>query len=133
MKAIEYAIPSIEILDAHLEEPRQIFDTICDNGAAAGIILGGQIIKPFDVDLRWVSGALYRNTDIEETGVAMGVLGHPAMAVAWLANKLAPFDVTLEPGHMVLSGSFVRPVWAAKGDTIRADFGDLGALSVQFV
>ena len=70
---------------------------------------------------------------LEETGLAAGVLGHPAMAVAWLANKLAPFDVTLEPGHMLLSGSFTRPVWAKKGDTLHADFGPLGSVAVQFV
>jgi 2-oxo-hept-3-ene-1,7-dioate hydratase len=85
------------------------------------------------VDLRWVSGLLSRNSEIEETGVAAGVLGHPAMGIAWLANKVGGFGTTLEPGHVVLAGSFTRPVWAHKGDTLRADFGALGAISVQFV
>jgi 2-oxo-hept-3-ene-1,7-dioate hydratase len=133
MRATEYVVPSIEIIDARVDEPRKIFDTVADNGAAAGIILGGRPIRPSDMDLRMVPGVLYRNAGIEETGVACGVLGHPAMGIAWLANKLAPFDVTLEPGHIMLSGSFVRPVWAQKGDTIRADFGELGSVSVQFV
>ena len=75
---------------------------------------------------------MYRNTDIEETGVAIGVLGHPAMGIAWLANKLGAHGVGLEPGHIVLSGSFVRPVWAEPGDTLRADFGELGVVSVGF-
>ena len=65
--------------------------------------------------------------------VAAGVLGHPALGIAWLANKVAPFGTVLEPGHVVLSGSFTRPVWAAKGDTLHADFGPLGSLAVQFV
>jgi 2-oxo-hept-3-ene-1,7-dioate hydratase len=133
MRATEYVIPSIEIIDARVDEPRKIFDTIADNGAAAGIVLGGRPVRPFDVDLARVGGALYRNTDIEETGVACGVLGNPAMGVAWLANKLAPFGTVLEPGHMMLSGSFVRPVWAEPGDTLRADFGELGSVSVRFV
>jgi 2-oxo-hept-3-ene-1,7-dioate hydratase len=60
-------------------------------------------------------------------------LGHPAMGVAWLAKKLARFDKALKPGHIVLSGSFTRPVWAQKGDTLRADFGKLDAVSVQFI
>ena len=80
-----------------------------------------------------IPGILSKNADIEETGVACGVLGHPAMGVAWLANKLAEFDVTLQPGHMMLSGSFVRPVHAEAGDVIRADFGDLGSVTAQFV
>lgn len=133
LRATEWVVPSIEIIDARVTEPRKIFDTVADNGAAAGLVLGGRPVRPEDVDLRWVGAIFYRNSEIEETGLAAGVLGHPAMAVAWLANKLAPFDVTLEPGHMLLSGSFTRPVWAAKGDTLHADFGPLGSVSVQFV
>jgi 2-keto-4-pentenoate hydratase len=61
-----------------------------------------------DVDLRWVGGIMMRNSEIEETGVAAGVLGHPAMGVAWLANKLGAHGVALEAGHLVLAGSFTR-------------------------
>lgn len=132
LRATEYVVPSIEIIDARVQNPRKIFDTVADNGAAAGLVLGGRPVKPEDVDLRWVGAMFYRNSEIEETGLAAGVLGHPAMAIAWLANKLAPFDVTLEPGHMMLSGSFTRPVWANKGDTLHADFGPLGGVAVHF-
>jgi 2-oxo-hept-3-ene-1,7-dioate hydratase len=55
------------------------------------------------------------------------------MGVAWLANKVGQFGTSLEAGHLVLAGSFTRPVWAQKGDTLRADFGPLGSLAVQFV
>ncbi|WP_172292083.1 2-oxo-hept-4-ene-1,7-dioate hydratase [Pseudoruegeria sp. HB172150] len=133
MRATEWVVPSIEIIDARVTEPRRIFDTVADNGAAAGIVLGGRPVRPEDVDLRWVGAVFYRNSEIEETGIAAGVLGHPAMAIAWLANKLGPFGTTLEPGQLMLSGSFTRPVWAAKGDTLHADFGPLGAVAVQFV
>jgi 2-oxo-hept-3-ene-1,7-dioate hydratase len=133
LRATDYVVPSIEIIDARVQNPRKIFDTVADNGAAAGLVLGGRPVRPQDVDLRWVGALFYRNGEIEETGLAAGVLGHPAMAIAWLANKLAPFDVTLEPGHMMLSGSFTRPLWAQKGDTLHADFGPLGGVAVQFV
>ncbi|MGX1098104.1 fumarylacetoacetate hydrolase family protein [Amorphus sp. MBR-141] len=133
LRATEYVVPSIEIIDARVQNPRKIFDTVSDNGAGAGIVLGGRPVKVDEVDLRWVGAIFYRNSEIEETGIAAGVLGHPAMAIAWLANKLAPFDVTLEPGHLMLSGSFTRPVWAEKGDTLHADFGPLGSVAVQFV
>lgn len=133
LRATEYVVPAIEIIDARVQNPRKIFDTVADNGAAAGLVLGGRPVRPMDVDLRWVSGMLYRNADIEETGVAAGVLGHPALAIAWLANKVGRFGTVLEPGRVMLSGSFIRPVWAKKGDTLRADFGSLGSLSVQFV
>lgn len=133
MRATEYIVPSIEIIDARVDEPRKIYDTIADNGAGAGIVLGGRPFRPHDVDLRMAPGILYRNTAIEETGLSCAVMGHPANAVAWLANKFSSLGYALEPGQLLLAGSFVRPVWAEVGDTIRADFGELGSVAVQFV
>ncbi|WP_439574743.1 2-oxo-hept-4-ene-1,7-dioate hydratase [Phreatobacter sp.] len=133
LRATEWVVPSIEIIDARIQNPRKIEDTVADNGAAAGIVLGGRPVRPDAIDLRWVGAIFYRNAEIEETGIAAGVLGHPAMAIAWLANKVGRFGTVLEPGHLMLSGSFTRPVWAAKGDTLHADFGPLGSVSVQFV
>jgi 2-oxo-hept-3-ene-1,7-dioate hydratase len=133
LRATEYVVPAIEIVDARLQDQRKIFDTISDNGAAAGIVIGGRPVGPLDVDLRWVGGIMYKNSEIEETGVAAGVLGHPALGVAWLANKLGQHGVPLEPGHIVLAGSFTRVVFAHKGDTLHADFGPLGGIAVQFM
>ncbi|MFS9605977.1 2-oxo-hepta-3-ene-1,7-dioic acid hydratase, partial [Klebsiella pneumoniae] len=76
-----------------------------------------------ELDLRWISALLYRNGGIEETGVAAGVLTHPANGVAWLANKLAPSDVQLEAGPMLLGGSFTRPVPARTGETFHVAYG----------
>jgi 2-oxo-hept-3-ene-1,7-dioate hydratase len=133
LRATEYVVPAIEIVDARLQDPRKIVDTVADNGAAAGIVIGGRPVGPLDLDLRWVGGIMYKNSEIEETGVAAGVLGHPALGVAWLANKLAAHGVALEAGHLVLAGSFTRVVFAHKGDTLHADFGALGGIAVQFV
>ena len=133
LRATEYVVPAIEIVDARMQDPRKIFDTVADNGAAAGIVIGGRPVGPMDVDLRWVGGIMYKNSEIEETGVAAGVLGHPALGVAWLANKLGTHGVALEPGH---SCSRARsPAWCSrnKGDTLHADFGPLGGIAVQFV
>lgn len=133
LRATDYVVPALEIVDARLVDPRKIQDTIADNAAGAGLVLGGRPVKPMDVDLRWVGGLMYRNSEIEETGVAAGVLGHPAMGVAWLANKLGQHGVGLEAGHVVLAGSFTRVVYARKGDTLFGDFGPLGSVCVQFV
>ena len=133
MRATEYVVPAMEIVDARVQNPRTIFDTVADNGAAAGLVIGGRPLKPFDVDLRWVGGALYRNADIEETGLALGVMGHPAMGIAWLANRFGHHGISLPQGQIMLAGSFIRPIWAKKGDTVHADFGPLGGLAVQFV
>ncbi len=133
LRATAYVVPALEIVDARLQDPRKIFDTVSDNGAAAGIVVGGRPVGPMDVDLRWVGGIMYRNAEIEETGVAAGVLGHPALGVAWLANKIGQHGTALEPGHLVLAGSFTRVVYARKGDTLHADFGRLGGIALQFV
>ena len=97
LDATDWVIPALEIIDARLHHvdpetkiTRKVFDTISDNAANAGVILGGRAIRPLDLDIRTISGVLYRNGVIEESGVAAAVLNHPAKGVAWLANKLAP-------------------------------------------
>ena len=140
LAATDHVVPAIEIIDARIEQfdrhskaMRKVFDTISDNAANAGIVTGGRPVKPDAVDLRWVSALLYKNGVIEESGVAAAVLDHPANGVAWLANKLAPWDECLEAGEVVLAGSFTRPVAAVAGDTFRADYGPLGSISFRFV
>jgi 2-oxo-hept-3-ene-1,7-dioate hydratase len=110
----------IERVDPVTKSTRKIFDTIAEN---AGIVLGGRPLRPLDADLRWIGALCYRNGQLEETGLAAGVLNHPATSVAWLANKIAPHG--LEPGQVVLAGSFIRPIETRKGDTIQADYGPM--------
>ncbi|HSV58098.1 MAG TPA: 2-oxo-hepta-3-ene-1,7-dioic acid hydratase [Variovorax sp.] len=140
LAATDYVVPAIEIIDARIEQfdrhtkaPRKVFDTIADNAANAGIVLGGRPVKPDAVDLRWVGALLSKNGVIEETGLAAAVLNHPAAGVAWLANKLAPWDEFLEAGEVVLAGSFTRPTPAQPGDTFHADYGPLGSIAFRFM
>jgi len=139
LAATDYVVPAIEIIDArieqfdrHTKQMRRVFDTIADNAANAGIITGGRPVKPDAVDLRWVGALLHKNGVIEESGIAAAVLNHPATGVAWLANKLAPWDECLEPGEVVLGGSFTRPTSALPGDTFHADYGPLGSIAFRF-
>ena len=139
LAATDYVVPAIEIIDARIEQfdrhtkaPRKVFDTIADNAANAGIVMGGRPIRPMDADLRWIGALCYRNGQLEETGLAAGVLNHPATSVAWLANKIAPNGLALEAGQVVLAGSFIRPIEARKGDTIQADYGPYGSVSCYF-
>ncbi len=139
LSATDYVVPAIEIIDARIlrfdpqtRASRKVYDTISDNAANAGVILGGRPMRPDAVDLRWVGAMLHRNGVIEETGLAAGVLGQPAMGVAWLANKLASYGERLEPGQIMLAGSFTQPVLANRGDTFHADFGPMGSISVRF-
>ncbi|MNG24943.1 2-oxopent-4-enoate hydratase [compost metagenome] len=95
-------------------------------------MLGGRPVKSDAVDLRWVGAMLSKNGVIEETGLAAAVLNHPATGVAWLANKLAPWDEFLAAGEVVLAGSFTRPTPARPGDTFHADYGPLGSIGFRF-
>ncbi|MBS0580515.1 MAG: 2-oxo-hepta-3-ene-1,7-dioic acid hydratase [Proteobacteria bacterium] len=139
LRATAYVTPALEIIDARIERldretraPRKVFDTIADFAANAGVVVGGHRARPDALDLRWVGALLSRNEVVEETGLAAGVLNHPATGVAWLANKIAPYGEQLERGDLVLSGSFTRPVEVAAGDRLQADFGRLGGIAVRF-
>jgi 2-oxo-hept-3-ene-1,7-dioate hydratase len=134
LRATEYVTPALEVLNSHIElEGRTIVDTISDNAAYGGMVLGGTPKRPDDVDLRWISALLYRNETIEETGVAAGVLGHPGVGVAWLANKLAQHGAGLGAGEIVLAGSFTRPMWVSRGDSVVCDYGTMGSIACRFV
>ncbi len=139
LRAAEWVTPAVEIIDARIEQfdreskaPRKVFDTISDFAANAGIVLGGRPVRPSEVDLRWAGAMLFKNGVIEETGLGAAVLGHPAMGIAWLANKIAPWDERLEAGDVVLAGSFTRPVTALAGDSFHVDYGRLGTLGFRF-
>ena len=140
LNATDYVVPALELIDARIEQfcrhtkaPRKVFDTIADNAANAGIVMGGRPMKVDAVDWRWAGALLYKNGVIEESGLGAAVLNHPANGVVWLANKLAAHDEGLAAGEIVLGGSFTRPVACAAGDTFHADYGPLGSISVRFV
>lgn len=133
LRATEYVVPALEILSSRIEmEGRTIVDTISDNAALGAMVYGGNPVAPDAVDLRWVSALLYRNETLEDTGVAAAILNHPANGVVWLANKLAAHGDSLEAGSIILAGSFTKPMWVYPGDTVHADFGDLGAITCRF-
>lgn len=133
MDATDYVIPALEILSSRVEmEGRTIVDTISDNAAMGAMVRGGNPTRPHDVDLRWISALLYRNEAIEESGVAAAVLNHPAMGVAWLADKLSQHGDGLQAGEIILGGSFTRPMWVHPGDTVFCDYGSLGAVTCRF-
>ena len=119
LNATDFVVPALEILDTRIERvdpatksTRKIFDTIADNAANAGIVLGGRPMRPLDADLRWIGALCYRNGQLEETGLAAGVLNHPATSMAWLVNKIAPHG----PGAGTRPGGAVRIVHSPDRD-----------------
>ncbi|MBD9508708.1 2-oxo-hepta-3-ene-1,7-dioic acid hydratase [Ensifer sp. ENS10] len=139
LNATDYVTPALEILDTRIlrvdpetKKARTIVDTISDNAANAGIVLGGRQMRPDAIDMRWMGAIVSRNAEVEETGLGAGVLNHPARGIAWLANRLSLYGDRIEAGQIVLAGSFIRPVEARHGDTIVADFGPSGTVSCFF-
>jgi 2-oxo-hept-3-ene-1,7-dioate hydratase len=139
LAATDHVVPALEILDTRVmradpqtKKARTIVDTIADNAANAGIVLGRQKFDPHGVDLRWMGAIVARNGEVEETGLGAGVLDHPARGIVWLAERLAQYGDALKPGEIVLSGSFIRPIEARPGDTIVADFGSHGTVGCRF-
>ncbi|WP_017934596.1 2-oxo-hept-4-ene-1,7-dioate hydratase [Nocardioides sp. Iso805N] len=136
LRATEYVVPALEIIDARIEQhdraegtPRKVVDTISDNAANAGIVVGGRPMRPDDLDLCRTGALLFLNGVVEESGLAGAVLGHPANGIAWLARRLSRFEEGLEAGQLVLAGSFTRPVPLERGDTVHADYGQCGAVT----
>jgi len=133
LAATERVTPALEILNSHIAlEGRTIVDTISDNAAMGAMVLGDRSVPPDAVDLRWIGALLSRNGTVEDSGVAAAVLGHPALGVAWLADKLAQHGQSLEAGDLVLAGSFTRPMWVERGDAIHAEYAGLGAVTCRF-
>ncbi|WP_336651824.1 MULTISPECIES: fumarylacetoacetate hydrolase family protein [unclassified Leucobacter] len=134
LDATAYVVPALEVLNSHLElEGRTIVDTISDNAAMGAMVMGGRPVKVDELDLTWAKALLYRNETIEDSGVAGAILGHPALGVAWLANKLAQHGQRLEAGEIILAGSFTKPMWVERGDTVHADYHELGSVTCRFV
>ncbi len=140
LDATEYVLPALELIaarsfrvDPETGRPRGLLDTVSDNAANAGVILGDERLDPAAIDLRWVGALLYRNDVVEETGLAAGVLDHPAHGIAWLARRFSHHGIALEPGEVVLAGSFTRPLAVAAGDHILADYGAHGRVECRFV
>ncbi len=140
LDATEYVVPAIELIAARSHRvdpdsgrPCTVVDTIADNAADAGIVCGPTPIGPRERDLRWVGAIGYRNGTVEETGLAAGVLDHPATGIAWLARRYSEHGAhRLRAGDLVLSGSFTRPIDIRPGDEFRFDYGPLGTFELGF-
>lgn len=139
LAATEYVVPALEILDTRIfrKDPesgrlRTVLDTISDNAANAGIVLGEPVRDLDRWDLRWVGAIVTSNGEVEETGLGAGVLNSPLRSVSWLVERLTQYGDRIEAGQLVLSGSFIRPVEAGHGNKIVADFGAFGCIDCYF-
>lgn len=133
LQATDYVVPAIEIVDSRIQDWKiQLPDTIADNASSAFYVLGGKPKKIEEVDLELLGMVLKKNGEVVNTGVGAAALGHPAHCVAWLANRLADFDISLRAGEVILSGALSAAVEATEGDSFTARFAHLGEVTVHF-
>ena len=139
MAATDHVAPCLEILDTRIlradpatGKARIITDTVSDNAANAGIVMGNRTHAPEVHDLRWAGAIVARDGVVEETGLGAGVLNDPATGIIWLLDRLALFGKGLKAGEIVLSGSFIRPVEAPADSVFAADFGSFGRVDLAF-
>jgi 2-keto-4-pentenoate hydratase len=132
VRATDYVVPAIEIIDSRIADWKiQLADTVADNASSGCFVLGDVGTDPRTVNLGTIGGVMFVNGQVAETGAGAAVLGHPARAVAWLANKLGELGTTLRRGSVVLSGAISAAVAIAPGDRVRVSFGRLGAVEAR--
>ncbi|KKO71589.1 2-oxopent-4-enoate hydratase [Kerstersia gyiorum] len=133
LRATAYVMPCFEIVDSRIRDWKiKIQDTVADNASAGVFVLGDRGADPRDVDLACVGMTLEKNGEVVATGAGAAALGHPANAVAWLANTLGQLGIALEPGEVILSGSLAAMVPVQAGDHLRISLGGIGSASVRF-
>lgn len=139
LAATDHVAAAIEILDTRIlrQDPlsgvaRKIVDTIADNAANAGIVLSEKKHAIDAFDLRWIGAIVKRDGEVEETGLGAGVLNDPLKGIVWLARRMHRYGQSIEPGQVILSGSFIRPIECPPGSEIEADFGSFGTVTCRF-
>ncbi|SDF15101.1 2-keto-4-pentenoate hydratase [Sporolituus thermophilus] len=134
LEATAGIMPALEIIDTRIKDWKiKIQDTIADGASIGKVILSGKLLPVGALDMRYMGMVLEKNGEIVATGAGAAVLGHPANAVAWLANKLSQFGITLKAGEIIMSGSLTAACPVAAGDNIRATFDHIGSVSARFI
>jgi 2-keto-4-pentenoate hydratase len=133
IEATDYIVPAIEIIDSRIGDWKIAFeDTVADNGSSAAAVIGGKPAKLDGIDLTHIGMVAYKNGEMIDSGAGAAVLGSPLRSVAWLANSLAKYDVSLKAGEIILSGALTSAVEAEDRDTFTAEFDRIGSVSVTF-
>ncbi|MDF2039372.1 2-keto-4-pentenoate hydratase [Bacillus sp. CMF12] len=133
IQATDYVVPALEIVDSRIKDWKiKLPDTIADNASSGFYVLGGKPARLSVIDLKLIGMVLTKNGEVANTGVGAAALGNPINCVAWLANRLADFDISLKKGEVILSGALSAAVEAQAGDSFTARFAHIGQVSVHF-
>ncbi|MCG1022833.1 2-keto-4-pentenoate hydratase [Sutcliffiella horikoshii] len=131
--ATEYVVAALEIVDSRVAGWKiKLCDTIADNASSGLYVLGEKKLAPHQLDLKKEKMSFYKNEQLINEGAGKAALGDPAFCVAWLANKLSEFGITLKANEVILSGALSAAVNAEEGDEFVAEFQTLGEVKVNF-
>lgn len=133
-RATDYVVAAFEIVDSRVADWNiQLVDTVADNASSGRYILGERKLSLDEFDPAKITMKLYKNGELTEEGTGAAVLGDPCIAVAWLANRLFDYGVTLKKGEVILSGAFSAAPLAKQGDQFTAEFSEFGKVEAKFV
>ena len=134
LAATEGVMACFEIVDSRIRDWKiKIQDTVADNASCGVFVLGDRLVDPRDVDLGTCGMVLEKNGEIVATGAGAAALGHPANAVAWLANTLGKFDIPFRKGEIILSGALAPLVPVQPADEVSLTLSGLGSARLRFV
>ncbi|HQQ70605.1 MAG TPA: 2-oxo-3-hexenedioate decarboxylase [Alicycliphilus sp.] len=133
LAATDFVMPGIEVIDSRYRDFKfDLKSVVADNTSAARFVVGGQPMRPQDVDLRTVGLVLEKNGEPVALGAGAAVLGHPAAAIAMLANHLGRRGQEIPAGSLILSGGATEAVAVAAGDSVSLRVQGMGSVSLRF-
>lgn len=134
LAATDFVVPAVEIIDSRYESFRfDLTSVIADNTSSSRFVVGGVARSANDVNLRTLGIVLEKNGEIAAMAAGAAVLGHPAAAIAMLANELAARGEEIPAGTFIMSGGATEAIAVTAGDAIHVRFQDLGSVSLRFV
>lgn len=132
--ATDFVMPAVEIIDSRYKDFKfDLKSVIADNSSSSRYVTGGRMREIKDLDLKTLGVVMEINGEVVQLGAGAAVLGHPATAIAMLANMLAERGEILKAGSYILSGAITAAMSVKKGDNVTVKFQDLGTLSMRFV
>lgn len=133
LDATDYIFPALEVVDSRIKDWKiKLLDTISDNASSSRVVIGDNRVQAKGLDLVNEEVVFEKNGEVLSRAKGEAVLGNPANAVAWVANKLSEFGITLNKGEFIIPGALCAMTPVKAGDTITARFTKVGTVSVKF-
>lgn len=133
LDATAFIAPAMEIIDSRYRNfDFTLADVIADNSSSSRYLIGEKFYQVDNVDLRLMGMVFKKNSEIVATSAGASVMGHPARAIAWMANKILKRGISIKPGEVVLSGALSEAFTIQAGDHFSVTFDGIGSLEVAF-